>query len=101
MLRSTDVLARIGGDEFAVIAPGAHGDAARRLAEAIRTAVAAGDPASPTPTSGASVGLAVYPEDGEDFEALLRIADQRLLRVKSNGSHFSPRGRDAGALRLI
>ena len=42
---------------------------------------------------------AVFPEDGEDFETLMRSADQRLLRLKSNGSHFSSRGR--GTLRLI
>jgi diguanylate cyclase (GGDEF)-like protein len=99
VLRSTDTLARIGGDEFAVIAPGARGDAADRLAEAIRTAVAADDPGSSLPSPNASVGLAVYPEDGEDFETLLRTADQRLLRLKSDGSHFSLRGR--GTLRLI
>ena len=42
ILRSTDTLARIGGDEFAVVAPGAHGEGARRMAEAIRLAVGAG-----------------------------------------------------------
>jgi diguanylate cyclase (GGDEF)-like protein len=99
VLRSSDVLARIGGDEFAVIAPGAHGEGAERLAEAIRIAIAAGEPGSRTPSPHASVGLAVYPEDGEDFETLLRAADQRLLRVKSNGRHFGGRGR--GTLRLI
>jgi diguanylate cyclase (GGDEF)-like protein len=99
VLRSTDTLARIGGDEFAVIAPGAHGDVAESLAEAICAAVAAGDPGSSLPSPNASVGMAVYPEDGEDFETLLRAADQRLLRLKSNGNHFSPRGQ--GTLRLI
>jgi diguanylate cyclase (GGDEF)-like protein len=99
VLRSTDLLARIGGDEFAVIAPGAHGDGAERLAEAIRTAVAAGDSKSRVPSPNASVGLAVYPDDGEEFETLLHSADQRLLRRKSNGSHFSTRGH--GTLRLI
>jgi diguanylate cyclase (GGDEF)-like protein len=99
VLRSTDLLARIGGDEFAVIAPGAHGDGAERLAEAVRTAIAIDDPASPLPAPTASVGLAVYPADGEEFETLLRSADQRLLRLKSGGSHFGSRGRDT--LRLI
>ena len=101
VLRSTDLLARIGGDEFAVIAPGAHGDAADRLAEEIRNAVSLHDPESRPPKPCASVGLAVFPEDGDTFETLMRAADQRLLRVKSNGTHFSPRGRETGTLRLI
>ena len=99
VLRSTDLLARIGGDEFAVIAPGAHGEGAERLGEAIRTAVALDAPDAALPSPNASVGLAVFPEDGEDFETLMRTADQRLLRLKSNGSHFSSRGQ--GTLRLI
>jgi diguanylate cyclase (GGDEF)-like protein len=83
VLRSTDRLARIGGDEFAIIAPGAHGDGAERLAEAVRLAVAAGgDGGNPAP--GASVGWAVFPDDGQDFETLMRSADDRMLRIKRN-----------------
>src|SRR6201995_97352 len=44
VLRSTDTLARIGGDEFAVIAPGAQGEGAARLAESVREAVACAEP---------------------------------------------------------
>jgi diguanylate cyclase (GGDEF)-like protein len=89
MLRSTDTLARIGGDEFAIIAPGAHGEGARRMAEAIRTAVSASDPGSAAPTPSASIGWAVYPDDGSDFETLMRAADERMLRLKRNGSPFA------------
>jgi diguanylate cyclase (GGDEF)-like protein len=82
MLRSTDTLARIGGDEFAVIAPGAHGENAQGMAEAIRTAVSAHEPGTgPTPT--ASIGWAVFPEDGADFETLMHCADQRMMRLKA------------------
>jgi diguanylate cyclase (GGDEF)-like protein len=81
MLRSTDSLARIGGDEFAVIAPGARGENAQRLAESIRTAVSAHEPGS-TPTPTASIGWAVFPEDGEDFETLMHCADQRMMSLK-------------------
>jgi diguanylate cyclase (GGDEF)-like protein len=101
ILRSTDLLARIGGDEFAVLAPGSHGEGAARMGEAIAVAIAEREPGSRTPTPRASLGLAVFPGDGESFEALLRCADQRLLRVKSNGAHLSPHGRDPSALRLI
>ena len=84
MLRSTDTLARIGGDEFAVIAPGAHGEGARRMAESIRTAVSVREPGSEAPTPSASIGWAVFPEDGEDFETLMRVADERMLRLKGS-----------------
>lgn len=82
ILRSTDTLARIGGDEFAVIAPGAHGEGAWRMAEAIRTAVGVREPGSKAPTPSASIGWAIFPEDGEDFETLMRVADERMLRLK-------------------
>jgi diguanylate cyclase (GGDEF)-like protein len=90
MLRSTDTLARIGGDEFAVIAPGAHGEGAQRMAEAIRTAVGAREPDAPGPAPSASVGWAVFPDDGEDFETLLHAADERMLGLK--GKRRAPAG---------
>lgn len=88
MLRSTDTIARIGGDEFAVIAPGAHGEGARRMAEAIRAAVSLRPSGSKGPIPTASIGWAVFPEDGEDFETLMSAADDRMLRLKRNGSPF-------------
>jgi diguanylate cyclase (GGDEF)-like protein len=91
MLRSTDTLARIGGDEFAVIAPGAHGDGARRMAESIQTAIALGDPEADAPTPSASIGWAVFPDDGTDFETLLRSADERMLSLKRGGELVPPR----------
>jgi diguanylate cyclase (GGDEF)-like protein len=88
ILRSTDTIARIGGDEFAVIAPGAHGEGARRMAEAIRAAVSLRPSGAKGPVPSASIGWAVFPEDGEDFETLMRSADDRMLRLKRNGSPF-------------
>ncbi len=87
ILRSTDTLARIGGDEFAVIAPGARGEGAQRMAEAIGTAVGLheSDRRGPVPT--VSVGWAVFPDDGEDFETLMHAADARMLTLKDNGRH--------------
>jgi diguanylate cyclase (GGDEF)-like protein len=85
ILRSTDTLARIGGDEFAVIAPGAHGEGARLMGEAVRSAIGTHYSDSGTPAPSASVGWAVFPEDGEDVETLIRAADQRMLESKRRG----------------
>jgi diguanylate cyclase (GGDEF)-like protein len=85
ILRSTDSLSRIGGDEFAVIAPGAHGEGAQRMAEAIRTAVGLRESDARGPVPSASVGWAVFPDDGSDFETLMHVADERMLRLKSSG----------------
>ena len=82
VLRSSDTLARIGGDEFAIIAPGAHGDGAAGLAGAVRSAIAVAGPGDDHPAPSASVGWAVFPDDGQDFETLMRSADERMLRSK-------------------
>ena len=82
VLRSADTLARIGGDEFAIIAPGAHGEGAARLAESVRAAVALAGAEDDMPAPSASVGWAVFPDDGQDFETLMRSADDRMLRFK-------------------
>jgi len=82
ILRSSDTLARIGGDEFAVIAPGAHGEGARLMAEAVCNAIGTHYSDSGTPAPSASGGWAVFPEDGEDFEALIRAADERMMSRK-------------------
>jgi diguanylate cyclase (GGDEF)-like protein len=93
VLRSTDTLARIGGDEFAIVAPGAHGEGAASLGESVRSAVALGDMGAEVPTPSASVGWAVFPDDGQDFETLMRSADDRMLRSK----RYDPR-REPAAL---
>ena len=85
ILRSTDTLARIGGDEFAVIAPGAQGEGAQRMAEAIGTAVSLPESDRHGPVPSASVGWAVFPDDGGDFETLMQAADARMMKLKGNG----------------
>jgi diguanylate cyclase (GGDEF)-like protein len=99
MLRSTDTLARIGGDEFAVIAPGAQGEGARRMAESIRAAVSARGGDSQSPQASASIGWAVYPEDGEDYESLMRAADERMMSLKASGRQLALEGRSVTATR--
>lgn len=82
ILRSGDTLARIGGDEFAIVAPGVHGEAVRNLAESVCHAVATNYSDAGTPCPSASIGWAVFPDDGHDFESLLHAADARMLSRK-------------------
>ncbi|HKZ13666.1 MAG TPA: GGDEF domain-containing protein [Solirubrobacterales bacterium] len=86
VLRSTDTLARIGGDEFAIIAPGAQREGAAALAQAVRLAVAGAGRDEELPAQSTSVGWAVFPDDGQDFETLMRSADDRMLRIKRSES---------------
>jgi diguanylate cyclase (GGDEF)-like protein/PAS domain S-box-containing protein len=76
-LRQTDVLARMGGDEFAVILPDCGADDVQAVTERLRT-VAAHPP-------GCGVGIAVW--DGvEDAASLLRRADESLYADKARGA---------------
>ena len=71
-----DCLARIGGDELALVARGAGAQAARRLADALREAAARVDTGA-GPVS-LTVSWAVYPEDGTDRFTLMRSLDRGL-----------------------
>jgi diguanylate cyclase (GGDEF)-like protein len=82
VLRAGDHLSRIGGDEFAVIAPGVNEVGARHLAAAIRTSVTADPGDSEVPAPRASIGWAVFPTDGTDYGTLVQVADRRMLRSK-------------------
>ena len=82
MLRAGDTLARIGGDEFAIVAPGVQADAVRNFAQSVCDAVSTQYSDARTPSPSASIGWAVFPEDGRDFESLIQAADKRMLKRK-------------------
>ena len=48
------------------------------------SAIGAGEPAEDFPSPSTSVGWAVFPDDGQDFETLMHSADDRMLRTKRN-----------------
>ncbi len=86
-VRQTDTLARLGGDEFVVLL-----DHVRSLAEAERLArriiAAIAQPFSTGGTEyylGASIGIAVHPDHGQDAAMLLRCADAAMYNAKQNG----------------
>ncbi len=81
-VRASDTLARIGGDELALVAPGAAGEGATRLALALHDAVADLHPVEGAPPVTLTISTATYPVDGGHRDALLRAADQRLHAVK-------------------
>jgi len=85
--REYDYVARMGGDEFVVIAPGLKSDAAARKAEQMRDLVRrAGIEVCGEDILSLSVGKAVYPEDGLDAERLLAEADRRMYLQKQGQS---------------
>jgi diguanylate cyclase (GGDEF)-like protein/PAS domain S-box-containing protein len=86
-LDDSQVLARLSGDEFAIIMPGLfHPMAAGRLAESILETLRLGNDNAETDASAStSIGIAVCPDDATDRQTLLSHADTALYRAKSEG----------------
>ena len=90
--REYDYVARMGGDEFVVIAPGLPPDAASKKAEQMRTlARHAGNEVCGEEILSLSVGRAVYPDDGKDAEQLLAEADRRMYIEKQKQMAYKDR----------
>ncbi|PYV88029.1 MAG: hypothetical protein DMG90_16165 [Acidobacteria bacterium] len=81
--REYDYVARMGGDEFVLIAPGMTMDSAIKKADSLRDlAKQAGYDVCGENILSLSVGIAIYPTDGKDAEALLAEADRRMYHEK-------------------
>lgn len=88
MSRAVDTVARVGGEEFAIVLPGTGRDGAIVLAERIRMTIekapfqAHGEPLTLT----MSIGVATYGTDSPDtIDELLKLADRRLYTAKKEG----------------
>lgn len=90
-LRAEDVVARLGGDEFAValfdIAQRDHAaNVARKLLDVLKEPFRIHNHELKL---GASIGIAIYPEDSPDTETLLRLADLAMYRAKQSGEGYA------------
>ena len=85
--RAEDVLGRIGGEEFMVILPHHERAASLAAAERLRQTVEAARPEAGGTMPGATVsgGVALYPDDGEDWDRLYVAVDRRMYRAKHAG----------------
>ena len=92
-VRSMDIVARYGGDEFMVILPETAQTLAIDIAERLRNNVAnqvvlsrEGADAAPHPLT-ASIGIVCYPDHGDTIELLLENVDKALYRAKNKGKN--------------
>jgi len=105
-IRDSDTVARQGGDEYMVILPDIAdptriAKAARHILDEVARPI---DLDGHTLYASASIGVALYPDDAVDMDALLSYADQAMYAAKENGrngfSYFTPSLHERARLRL-
>lgn len=105
-IREMDTVGRLGGDEFLVLLPDADADAAAHVAqklleECARPVVIETHSLAVTP----SVGIAMYPKDGANFDELLKTADTAMYRAKDEGRNgyrfYTPEMNQAVFQRMV
>ena len=97
-IRESDIAVRYGGEEFAILLPQATRIYAANVAEPIRQAIEAalfvGQEHLPSRNLTISGGIAEYPLDAVDAEALIQIADDELYKAKSRRNCIYPAGEE-------
>lgn len=91
--RSNDMVSRFGGDEFVISAYDCSKQDAKAFAERLIKAME--EPMKIdqlTLQLSASVGIATFPEDGDELTKLIRVADERLYMAKKSGSKIVTQG---------
>lgn len=86
-VRDSDTISRQGGDEFLIVLPGLHGaESASQVAQKILDAMTPGfELDGHALTCSFSIGIAMHPDDGADFDALLLKADTAMYAAKEAG----------------
>lgn len=106
LVRDEDTLSRLGGDEFILVLPGTNADGAAHVAEKVLEMVARTCHIEQyelvvTP----SIGIAMYPSDGIDFDKLYQSADVAMYRAKRDGRNtfrfFTAEMQERSARRLL
>ncbi len=90
VVRKSDTVARLGGDEFAILLPGDNMDGAvltaHKILEAIRMPLLLEEKIF---NVGASIGIALFHEHGEDFGGLIQKADKAMYSIKKSGIGYA------------
>lgn len=88
LARQNDIFARIGVDEFALIIPNLNSPLfAKKLAERMLKNMQSRSPIDPNKNTTASIGIAIYPLDGETSAELIKKADIAMYNAKKSGKN--------------
>jgi len=102
VLRSTDTLARIGGDEFFALLPIVNDSDSDIITKHLLTSFDKPfffeDGDSISVFTNANIGTAIYPENGENAEALIKNADMAMYQAKQSGISYANYSSEAGSI---